>query len=287
MEMVSATKMRRAQEVALLSRPYAVEALRILGELSARSPYQPALMASREVKTRLVVLVASDRGLAGAFNSNTFRKFASWLGSRKGEGAVHRFVAVGKKAEEFLSREGHVLEASFKGFGEHIEVQEVLPLTNLVVEGYRNGSWDEVVLIGTHFRTTLRQEVLTRTVLPISIENIRDTIREVVPEYGRYSGAIWGLNGEAAPHDFEYLVEPDPETVLDNLAPQLVEITLYQMILEANASEHSARMVAMKNASENAADLKDALTVEFNKSRQAGITREISEIVSGAEALSN
>ncbi len=287
MEMVSATKMRRSQEVALLSRPYSVEVLRILGELSLRTPYLPEIMQGRPIKKTAIVLVAADRGLAGSFNANVFRAFERWLIVNKEK--AHSFVcfSVGKKAEEFLNRKSLTARKAFKNFGDHVEVAQTQPLTNVLVQGYLKHEWDEVVLISTHFRTTLRQEVMTREILPINVKKIREIIREIVPEYGRYSGQKNGTDDTSPTKtlDYEYLIEPSPKEVLDKLAPELVEIALYDFILEANASEHSARMVAMKNASENAAELKDDLTIEYNKSRQAGITREISEIVSGAEAL--
>ena len=283
MEMVSATKMRKAQEVALLSRPFAVEALRILSELSHRTSYLPEIMKEREVKKRAVVFIASDRGLAGSFNSNVFRSF-----ERKLENELQHttaFIAVGKKAEEFINRKNLPLHASFKNFGDHIKVEQTKPVTDLLIQGFLRNEWDRVTVVSTHFRTTLRQDVLVRDVLPIERDKVVATIKEIIPEYGRFSNTQKngnGLNGNGG-HDYEYLIEPDPQTVLDRLAPDLVEITLYDLILEANASEHSARMVAMKNASENAGELKDELVLHYNKARQAGITQEIAEIVGGSQ----
>lgn len=291
MELVSATKMRKSQEVALLSRPYALEALRILGELTYRTNYLPQLMMPREVKTHAVVLVASDRGLAGAFNANVFRAFEKWVTKRdtklrKYENDI--FIAVGKKAKEYLERNGFSVAHSYLDFGDYIEVDEVKPLTDELVKGYLALRWDKVTMISMHFRSTLRQEVLVQELLPISVESVRRAVRDVIPEYGRYSGnreeGFGSLTFDAV-LDFEYLIEPEPQIVLDAIAPKLLEIVLYDVILEANASEHSARMVAMKNASENASELKGELTLEYNKSRQANITRELAEIVGGAEAL--
>ncbi len=296
MELVSATKMRKSQEVTLLSRPYAIEALRILGELTLRTQYLPQIMQAREIKKTAVVLAASDRGLAGSFNANVIRAFEKWhekeapmpqdRGPDQRVGRTYVYIAVGKKAEEAFARKGIKPVASFKRFGDYIKQEEVKPLTKFLVEGYLKTNWDRVVMIATHFRSTLRQEVLVREMLPISAKEVRRAVKEIVPEYGRFAGIKHGdasVTETAA--DFEYLVEPEAQQVLDMLAPKLVEIALYDIILEANASEHSARMVAMKNASENAEELKDDLTILYNKSRQGNITREISEIVSGAEAL--
>ncbi len=288
MEMVSATKMRRSQEIALLSRPYAFEVLRILGELSRRTEYQPQVMQAREVKTRAIVVVASDRGLAGSFNTNVFRAFERRIENElkvTSDKEQVIFIAVGRKAEEFILRKGYKLHASFKNFGDHIEVEETRPLSDLIVSGFLAGTWDEVTVVSTHFRTTLRQDVVVRDVLPISGEKVQETLKELVPEHGRFSGTDQNPEGIASAWDFEYLIEPDPKAVLDALAPDLVRIMMYDLVLEANASEHSARMVAMKNASENAEELKGELTLGYNKLRQAGITQELAEIVGGAEAL--
>lgn len=291
MELVSATKMRRSQEIALLSRPYAIEALRILGELKGKSEYLPEIMKEREVKKSALVLVASDRGLAGSFNANVFRAFERWVSSTHYESVTNLrikkevvYIAVGKKAEDYLVRNSIEPHQSFKGFGDYIEPEETWPLTKLLVDGYLKHEWDEVTVISMHFRTTLKQEVMIHKVLPIKPEMVREMIKEVVPEYGRYAETGKNdINGNK--NDFEYKIEPDPKTALDALAPKLLETVLYDLVLEANASEHSARMVAMKNASENAEELQDELQIQYNKSRQANITREIAEIVGGAEAL--
>lgn len=292
MEMVSATKMRRAQEIALLSRPYAVEALRILRELSMRAGgYIPAIMHSREeIKRTVIVLVSADRGLAGSFNANVLRTVERKYAEALKNPEQYTFIAVGKKSEEFLNRKGITPKAAFKGYGDYATIEEVEPLTGMLVQGFLNQEWDAATIISTHFRSTLRQDVLVREILPINGEKLIEAIKEVVPEYGRYSDREKNGFGSASFNDangFEFKIEPDPKSVMDALAPKLVEIVLYDFLLEANASEHSARMVAMKNASENAAELKEDLTIEYNKSRQAAITREISEIVGGAEALNN
>lgn len=282
MELVSATKMRKSQEIALLSRPYAVEALRILGEMARRTTYKPELMKSRPVKKTVVVLIAADRGLAGAFNTNVFRVFEKKFGEHL-KNPDYAFISVGKKAEEYLRRHDAVPLRAFKDFGDYVAGEETKPLSDLLVQGFLNKDWDRVITIGTHFRTTLRQEILVRNVLPIDYEKMIETVRSITPEYGRFAEV--GKEETGFEKYFEYLVEPSPKAVLDALAPHLLGIEIYHIILEANASEHSARMVAMKNASENASDLGDELNLEFNKSRQAAITREISEIVAGSEAL--
>jgi len=286
MEMVSANKMRRSQTNALLSRPYAVEILRILGELSTRTSYTPDIMKSRTINKTAVVLVASDRGLAGSFNTNIFRLFEKKIEKIGSETGEMIFIGVGKKAEEYLTRRNSPPARVFKNFGDCATTEEVKPLSDLLVEGFLKKDWDQVIVIFTQFRTTLRQEVVLRNILPINALETFQAVREIVPEYGRFSGLSETFSSEFA-KNFEYLIEPDPKRVLDKLAPQMVKIALYDFILEANASEHSARMVAMKNASESADELKHNFTIEYNKLRQAGITREVSEIASGSESLKN
>ena len=285
MELVSATKMRRSQEIALSTRPYAVEVLRLLAELTNRTPYLPALMKPRTINKTAVVLVASDRGLAGSFNANVFRFFEKWLMASDLEPGSLEFVAVGKKSEDFLKRKNLTIIEAFKNFGDYVELGQVRPLSQLIIKKYLAGEWDQVLFVSTNFKTTLKQEVALRELLPINAEKVKESIKDLVPEYGRYADTKEPSGTQVMNYEFEYLIEPDAQAVLDSLAPRLVEIAIYDIVLEANASEHSARMVAMKNASDNAKELINDLTLEFNKIRQAAITREISEIISGAEAL--
>lgn len=290
MEMVSANKMRRSQETALASRPYATAALHLLKEISKRSAYPPSLMAKRDIKNTLIILVAADKGLAGSLNSNIFRRFEKELRAMEQSNApqTFKYLAVGKKSEEFLKRKGVGIVKSFVHFGDYVETEETEPLAEFIIAGFRNHEWDEVIVFSTHFRTTLRQDVLIRNLLPVTYLNIEATAEEITPEYGKFAGGTKsaGFIAQSKPTlSWEYLIEPSPEEVLENLTEHLVEMEIYHLILEANASEHSARMVAMKNASDNATDLKNELSLLYNKSRQSGITREISEISAGAESL--
>ncbi len=286
--MVSAQKMRRSQETALASRPYALRGLELLAELSRRAPVQPALMTERPVRRTLLFVVSADKGLAGSFNSAVLRRLDDVLrhGRLNGdECGTLVFSAVGKKADGFLRRRGLAPCKTFTGFGDYIEVEEIIPLADFLMEGFEKGEWDKVVAISTHFRTTLRQEVIVREMLPVHYASIDRTVREIVPEYGRYAEQN-GFISEDHPY-FEYLIEPSPEAVLASLARHLATMAVYQLIVEANASEHSARMVAMKNASDNADELKETLSLYYNKARQAAITKELAEITGGAEALAS
>ncbi|MDO8500116.1 MAG: ATP synthase F1 subunit gamma [bacterium] len=281
MEVVSATKMRRSQQTALQGRPYALAALDILKNISARVSVRPLLLTPREIKKTLIAVVTSDKGLAGAFNSNVMRNVERWM--KENKSADYAIITIGKKARDyFLARKIATLH-SFIGFGDYVSRDETEPFADFLLKGYMNKEWDRVLVFYTNFRTTLRQEAKVVEVLPIHTEKIEETIKGITPEFGKYADIRAGET--ASKFKYEYKFEPSPVEVLASLLPVLFKIQTHHMVLESNASEHSARMVAMKNASENAKELIGELTIVYNKSRQAGITRELSEITAGREAL--
>lgn len=288
MELVAATKMRRSQEIALASRPYALAALDLLGNLSRLIPEKkielPELLVRREIKKTAVVLIASDKGLAGAFNANVIRAFEKedWL--KKPD---TYFVAIGQKAAAYLERRTNKLEKKFIRVGDYDSLEEVKPIADFLISNYLNRRWDQVLIFSTHFRTALKQDVLLRQILPVEIESLKRTAEEIIPEHGKFSELVREkrISYFSDNRNTEYLLEPSPREILSALAEHLVIMQVYHIILEANASEHAARRMAMKNASENAESLAGELTLEYNKSRQAAITKEILEIVAGAESL--
>lgn len=279
MEVVAATKMRKAQEVAVASRPYALSALRMLEHVTRKMPLSTPLTTARPVKNTLVVLVSSDRGLAGSFNTQVFRVAEKILAS---EQAVS-ILPVGKKSIQFAEKKNITIPERFLGYGDIVTYDKVLPLANTILEGFLSGEWDKVMTVSMHFRTTLKQEPLVRQLLPTNYEKIQEIITEILPEHGRYSELR--ENGKKADENSEYIFEPSPSEVLTALIPYLVRLQVYHVILEANASEHSARMVAMKTASDNADELSESLKLLFNKARQAGITQEMIEIISTQNVL--
>lgn len=290
MEVVAATKMRRSQEVALGSRPYAFQALELLEKLSRFAPLETFLTGVRPVKNTLAVIIASDRGLAGSFNTQVFRAADNFFATDNyRNNPQHRFLiaAIGKKAEIYASKSKLPVAGKFYGFGDFIEPQETEPLAQLVVKGFENKDWDRVVTISTHFRTALKQEILVRQLLPVDFQKIGETVREIIPEHGRYAelNKITSDKRQAAKVNIEYIFEPSPEETLNILIHHLVKMQIYHIILEANASEHSARRVAMKNASDNADELSYGFTIQYNKARQAAITNEMIEIASTQSAL--
>ena len=291
MELVAATKMRRAQEVALASRPYAFVSLDLLANLTLLETELPELLKQRRIKKVLFVLVASDKGLAGAFNSSLFRKFEQHIKSHaeKYKNEEKFFIAVGEKSFNYLLKKGLNVVKKFVSVGDFAEPEQVHPLTDFVVAGFLEKKWDRVVIFSTHFKSALKQEALVRRVLPVDFDHIKETVQEIVPETGKFAELIKEQNISFVSEKNnikEYLIEPSPAKVLENLAKHLFFMQVYYLILEANASEHSARRMAMKTASDNANDLGQALNLQYNKSRQGAITKEIIEITAGAESLS-
>ena len=333
MEMVAATKMRKSQEIALASRPYAFAALDFLATISSLDEKLPELFKKRNVKKVLFVLVSSDKGLAGAFNSSVFKKFEQHLsltnfeddegnenvGGENSSKLVrdkkekykewkkeeHLYIAVGEKAFNYLTKKGFNVIKKFIAVGDYTTTEQVRPLVDFLVQGYlrggdekkwpasnasgvANAGWDRVVIVSTHFRSALKQEPHVRRILPIDFDHIADTIKQIIPERGKFADLIKEHHITFIPVKSklkQYLIEPSPKEVLEKLARHLFFIQVYHLILEANASEHSARRMAMKTASDNASDLGEALNLQYNKSRQSRITTEISEISAGAEAL--
>jgi F-type H+-transporting ATPase subunit gamma len=284
MELVEVTKMRKSQEYALNSRPYSYAALGILGIVSKLKEISlPELLCERPIKKTAFLLIASDKGLAGSFNSAVIRKFESFARAEHIDisNEKYSFIVVGQKARTYCERRNLPILQSFNHMGDSTRTEEVKPISDYLAKGYLNGDFDEVILFSTSFVTALRQDPIVRRIFPITFEKIKRSIEETIPQAGRYSHYI-DTELLAEQGGGEYLIEPSPKEALEELAPKLLDIWLYHLMLEANASEHSARRVAMKNASENAEDLSEKLNVVYNKSRQAAITNAIIEVTSGA-----
>lgn len=292
MELVAATKMRRSQEIALASRPYALTALEFLANLSRLEEIKMSpLLEKRPVRATAFVVVTSDKGLCGSFNSAVLRAFEKFA-KEKSLNLTHSdssFIAVGQKAYNFLRKKGVAVVERFVRVGDYTTIQEIKPLSDFLVGGYLKGRWDEAIVFSTHFRTALKQEVVRRRILPVDYERLKETAQEIIPQTGKFADLIKEEKitffKEKARWTSEYLIEPSPDIILEQLIPHLVEMQVYHLVLEANASEHAARRVAMKNASDNASELADELTLAYNKARQAVITKEIVEITAAAEAI--
>ncbi len=259
MQFVAASKLRRAQDATLSARPYSEKIDEVLADLAAvLGPEDHPLLTRREGGKRLLVLVTTDRGLAGPLNTNTVRFAARAITEHSGDLTV---VTVGRKGRDAMRRSRVPLEAHFAGFGDRPTFADVLPLARLLTDDYLEGKFNRIDIIYSRFISTLAQKPVLEQLLPI--QPAEDTE---------------GIPGN------QFIFEPTASAVLEQLVPRYVATRLFQAVLEGKASEESSRMVAMKNATENAEELIDDLTLSYNKVRQSNITREMIEIASGARA---
>jgi F-type H+-transporting ATPase subunit gamma len=259
MQFVAASKLKRAQDSTLSARPYSDKLDEVLADLAAvLGGEDHPLLAEREGGKRLIVLITTDRGLAGPLNTNTIRFAARVITEHPGDLTV---VTVGRKGRDAMRRAGVPLEAHFAGFGDRPSFADVLPLARLITDDFINGTYGRVDVIFNRFVSTLVQRAEMDQVLPI--QPTEDTE---------------GIPGN------QFIFEPNAGAVLEQLLPRYVATRLFQAVLESKASEESSRMVAMKNATENAEELIEDLTLSYNKVRQSNITREMIEIASGANA---
>ena len=259
MQFVAASKLKRAQDATLASRPYSEKLDEVLADLAAvLGGEDHPLLAERVGGKRLIVLITTDRPLAGPLNTNIVRFVARDIIDNPGDLAV---ITVGRKGRDAMRRAGVPLEAHFATFGDRPSFADVLPLARLVTDDFLGGAYDRVDIVYSHWVSTLVQRPTSLTILPV--QPAEDTE---------------GIPGN------QFIFEPSASAVLEQLLPRYVATRLFQAVLEAKASEESSRMVAMKNATENAEELIEDLTLSYNKVRQANITREMIEIASGAQA---
>jgi F-type H+-transporting ATPase subunit gamma len=262
MSMIAASKMRRAQETALQGRPYSSLMTQLLADLAAQ-PHDEEnlhpLLQRREINNVQLVIITPDRGLTGGLNSNIIRASGQFLiGNRDRNTSV---IAVGKKGRDFAARTRQDLKAVFIDMGDRPSITDITPITRLIIDGFTNQEVDAVHIVYARFVNTTVQRPVIEQLLP------------VVPP------------SEESPSAGEYIYEPNSMTVLSAMLPRFVEMQLYHAVLEGIASEQSARMVAMRNATDNANAMTDDLTLEMNKVRQEAITTELLDIVSGAAAV--
>ncbi len=276
LEAEAATKVRRAQARALASRAFAEKAWEILLNVQGATPAgtgtHPLLTERENIKSILIVVITSDRGLAGAYNGNILR-VAQRFASRMGKPV--KFIAVGKKARDSLIRARVNVIAEFSKLPANPTLADIRPIAHLAIDEFLSGSVDDVYIAYTDFINTITQRPVVQGWLPLIPHEIGDA---VAAEYVKDVPAV-----TSGKQDYEY--EPSPQAILDEIVPRFTELQLYQALLESQASEHSARMVAMRSASDNASQLSGDLTLLYNKARQSAITAEILDIVGGAEAL--
>lgn len=276
-ETVSAIRMKKSQEIALGARPFAKSCLEILAILSQNFP-QASILFEKEIKKEkpCLIIIASDKGLCGPFNGNVFRKTEEFL--RK-EDKKMKLITIGKMGFSFFSKRGFEILASFQNFSDVILPEEIEPILNKIFELYQKGEFNLCWAIYTNFINTFNQEVVLRKILPVEKESLEAIVQGILPPQKQI------LEKEEIFSNFEYLFEPDPLTIFENLIPFLFKIQIFHIILESNASEHSARMVAMKNAREHAQDFLKEIVKFYNKVRQEIITKEIIEIITAKETI--
>ncbi|MBB6462024.1 ATP synthase F1 subunit gamma [Flammeovirga kamogawensis] len=271
MKMVSAAKMRRAQDRVIGMRPYANKLEAILDNVTAalgNDFSSPFVEAHDEVKSVLVIAVTSDRGLAGAFNSNITKEATRLIkeeySSLDKAGRVE-VLAIGSKGQDYFKRRDFELNSDFVDFFHNVTFEEARKSAEYAMDGYISGKFDKVIMVYNEFKNVATQIVRSKQFLPFSLDVVTESD---------------GSNQEA-----DYIFEPDKEEILSELIPKTLKINFYTHLLDSNAAEHGARMTAMDKATENAGELLNALKLDYNRSRQAAITNEILEIVGGAEAL--
>ena len=264
MELVATSRLRRSQEAVLARRPYADKINDVIRDLMESTPPDegvPTLMESREIQRRVAVILTTNRGLCGALNINTVRFALEHLQTVRGEAAELVLVGIGKVGLRMLAGAERII-ASFTDISDRPGIDDVLPLARLVIDGFEAAEFDAVDVIYPEFVNTLVQRPVRFQLLPV-----------VLPEEAEIRSPV------------QYLYEPNAMQVLDSLLPRYVEMELYRAVLELTACEQSARMVAMRSATENANDLTDDLRLTYNRQRQSAITSEMIDIASGANAL--
>ncbi|MFO7954457.1 F0F1 ATP synthase subunit gamma [Thioalkalivibrio sp.] len=263
MEMVAASKMRKAQDRMEESRPYAQKIHDVIGHVAmANAEYRHPFMVEREVKRVALIIVSTDRGLCGGLNTNLFKKAVGEMRRYRDEGVEVDLCVIGNKALQFFKRLGGNIVAEAKDLGDRPHINDLIGSVKVVLDNFRDGTIDRVVLLENTFVNTMTQQPQATQLLPTAPS--RD---------------------ESLKHHWDYIYEPDTHPVMDTLLERYVESLIYQAVVENVACEMAARMVAMKSASDNAGTMITDLQLVYNKARQASITQEISEIVSGAAAV--
>ena len=287
--------MRKSQEVALNARPYAKKSFALLLHLLRQSTkeefesiFLPAkagtVPASVSGKIALVV-ITSDKGLAGSFNSSVLRAASQYKQQQESEGAQIDIIAVGRKARDFFKKQGAAIAAEFFQFSDIITFADVKPLADWLVQAYKAREYDKIVVCSNQFVSALMQKVETRDILPLRVEELAKIIEGIVPKTGKYSEIA--KQEEKSEKELSFVLEPSREEIMRTLVENLIQVEIMYFVFESNASEHSSRMIAMKNATENANRLGEELTLALNKARQAAVTQELTEISTAKEALTS
>lgn len=286
MELVSASKMRRATQNAVRLRTYAITAWRILQRIADLNAGMHPYLEERKAQKMLAVVFTSDRGLCGSLNANMLRKTAQYIQAVESIPTFESidFIAVGRKGAQYLRRMNRNVIAAFPALSNRPSFKDALPIVKVITDGYVSGQYDNVTLLYMDFISPLLQEPQTKVLLPMTKGGLREMLVSLMPQHGGKKKAETEFV-EATATLAQYQMEPSPEHVLGVILPQLTELQVYQAILESAASEHSARMVAMRSATDNASNLLADLSLTYNQTRQAGITAELAELSASKAAL--
>ena len=272
MEMVAASKMRRAQERMRMARPYGEKIRNVAAHISGANPEycHPFIVERDSVKRVGIIVVTADKGLCGGLNTNVLRLALNKMREWEAQGEDIEACAIGSKGLGFLQRLGANVVSQVVGLGDRPHMEKLIGAVKVMLDGYTADRFDRLMIFYTRFINTMKQEPVMEQLLPLSAEHM----------------SVSQETGSATPvGTWDYIYEPDAEAVLNQVLTRYIEALIYQAVAENMASEQSARMVAMKSASDNAGNVIDELTLVYNKSRQASITKELSEIVGGAAAV--
>ena len=268
MEMVAASKMRKAQERMRAARPYAEKIRNVAAHMAQANPeYKHPFMVARDIKRAGLIVVTTDKGLCGGLNTNVLRAVTNQLREQQGKGIETQATAIGTKGMQFLGRIGAKVVSNVVHLGDTPHLEKLIGAIKVQLDAFAAGEIDAVYLAYTRFINTMKQEPVVEQLLPLTADKLTQT------------------DAEKQAYSWDYIYEPDAQTVVDELLIRYVEALVYQAVAENMASEQSARMVAMKAASDNAKNVIGELQLVYNKTRQAAITKELSEIVSGAAAV--
>lgn len=310
MQMVAATKMRKAQEVALRARPYAKKSFALLlhllqyaqgegfltlyiktGADKGRAgivPVQARVNSLSQTEKVALVVVTSDKGLAGSFNSAVLRVASQWKQEQengRGPTLTVDIVAVGRKGRDFFKKRGAVIAAEFFQYSDIFTLSDIAPLMDWILKVYEEGRYGKIVFCSTQFVSVLLQKPAIIQILPLEVEELKNIIEGIIPKNGKYAEILKTEEKEESLGTISYLLEPSPKDIFEQVVRDFIRVAILHLMFESNASEHSARMIAMKNATENAEELVGVLNVQWNKARQAAITQELAEVTTAKEAL--
>ena len=263
MELISTVKMKKSQELAVHARPFAIEAAKILGQID------PATFGVSHTRGKdLILVIASNKGLCGGYNVNVFKEIVAATGGKEAE---FELVTAGKRARDFIGRTGNVLKADFsENLKDTITIRDAKTISRFLQDAYKSGEYTRVRVIYSHFVSAISQRPTLKTLFPISHSDMSEFLASL---------GVTVSSGKTPE------IEPSPKALAETTLPMIYDLMVYEALLEAKASEHAARMVAMKNAKDSANKKVKGLTLTFNKARQASITKEVSEIVSGVESM--